>query len=120
MMAQIPDDVLRAVMRVVQAKQTAQQEWIARYGHVRPHISTDFLGYKFVAAGGRLYWSNKWKFVPDFLLDYVPGVFGTEWGRAELAKPEGERHPLVQWRVEGIRYMNSQQRHADGHYEAAP
>jgi hypothetical protein len=67
-----------------------------------------------------LCYSERWRFVPDFLLDYIPTVFGKPWGDAELAKPETERHPLVQWRVEGIRYMNAQPRQADGYYAAVP
>jgi hypothetical protein len=52
------------------------------------------------------------------LLDYIPYVFGKEWGDCELVKPEAERHPLVQWRVDGIRYMNAQPRKAEGLYAA--
>jgi hypothetical protein len=114
-----PPEVIQKAMLVMQQKQQARQDWIQRYGHVRPCIHTDNWGKKIVAAGRRLLWSEKWKFIPDFLLDYVPGVFGAEWGQAELAKPEAERHPLVQWRVEAIRYMNAQ-RQVDGHYEAVP
>ena len=80
-------------------------------------------GRKFVAAGRRLYWSNEkqpWKYIPDFLRDYIPSVFGKEWGEAELAKPEHERHPLVQWRVETLKYMQQQPREANGDYVAAP
>ena len=101
----------------------ALREWTRRYGHVRPCISMGFHGRKFVAAGRRLYWSSDtkpWIYVPDFLLDYIPGVFGKEWGDAELAKPEPERHPLVQWRVDSIRYMNAQARQSDGSYVASP
>jgi len=111
------------LIRQLQERDAAVREWTRRYGHVRPCISADFQGHKFLAAGSRLYWSNDgkpWIFVPDFLLAYIPGVFGKEWGDAELAKPEPERHPLVHWRVEAIRYMNAQPRQPDGSYVAPP
>ena len=56
----------------------------------------------------RLYHSKKWNFFPDFLRDYVPEVLGLEWCRAEAAKPECERHPLITWRAHGARDMNAQ------------
>jgi len=116
----LPPEVLAAGTRAVQDKIAAHQEWTARYGHIRPHISADYQGHKFVAAGKRLLYSEKWKFVPDFLRDYVPSAFAKEWGDAELAKPESERHPVVQWRVKALRYMNAQPRKPDGTYEALP
>jgi hypothetical protein len=100
-----------------------QREWIARFGHVRLCMSADFRGRKFVVAGRRLYWSDDkrpWKYVPDFLRDYIPSVFGKEWGESELAKPEAERHPLVQWRVETLRFMGQQPPLPNGDYQAAP
>ncbi len=115
----LPPGVLEAGMRVIQQKLRSQEDWTARYGYVRPCISADFKRHKFVAAGRRLYYSERWKLIPDFLLDYIPFVFGKSWGEAELAKPEHERHPLVQWRVEAIRYMNAQPRRPDGLYAAA-
>jgi hypothetical protein len=59
-------------------------------------------------------------YLPDFLCDYIPALFGTEWGQAELAKPEHDRHPLVQWRVEMMKYMQQQPTHADGAHNAPP
>ena len=43
-----------------------------------------------------MHYSKDWKFFPDFLRDYVPTVFGKEWGEAELAQLEPERHQIVQ------------------------
>jgi len=101
-------------------KMQQQREWMARYGHIRPCISTDHHGQKVVAVGNRLCWSPKWKFIPDFLMDYIPAVFGADWGKEELAKAEHERHPLAQWRVDGVRFMNAQPRQADGGFCAIP
>ena len=84
----------------------------------------DFHGRKFVAAGGRLYYSGDkrpWKYVLDFLFDYIPSLFGKEWFLAELAKPEIERHPLFQWRVDGMNYLNvHNQAQPDGSFAALP
>ena len=118
-----PPDVVSAGLLQIQKKMQAQQEWTRQYGHVRPCITMDFAGRKFVAAGPRLYWSSQehpWKYIPDFLQDYIPNVFGREWGEAELAKPEHERHPLVQWRVEALKYMQQQPRQPNGDYVATP
>src|ERR1700686_2537258 len=113
-----PQEVVDHAAMAIQQKLAAQQAWTARYGHVRPCIATDFHGHKCVAAGNKLYYSERWKFVADFLLDYIPNVFGKAWGDGELAKPEQEQHPLVQCRVEAIRYMNAQTPQADGTYVA--
>jgi hypothetical protein len=61
-----------------------------------------------------IYYSDKWKFFPDFLRDYVPEVFGIEWCKAEAPKPEAERHPVIRWRAQGAAYMNAQPAQPDG------
>ncbi|WP_313347168.1 hypothetical protein [Stenotrophomonas sp.] len=38
---------------------------------------------------------GRWVTFPDFLIDYVKGLFEADWGNAEIAKPEGVRHPLI-------------------------
>jgi hypothetical protein len=53
-------------------------------------------------------------------MDYVPQVFGKEWGDAELAKPENERHPLVRLRRDAILYMNQHTRGPDGIFAVTP
>ena len=109
------------MLKDMQLAEVARQQWTATYGHIRPHISMDFHGRKFVVAGGKLYYSgkNKWNFVCDFLIDYIPEVFGKEWCKAEFAKPEEDRHPVLQWRADGIRYMNQQPREPDGSYRVS-
>ena len=118
-----PPEVIIKGVRQIQQKLRAQEEWTRRYGHVRLVINTDNWGRKFVAAGNKLYASSKerpWKYVADFLGDYVPGLFGKEWCEAELVKPERERHPLSQWYAEASRYMLKQPIAADGSRVAAP
>lgn len=101
-----PEVFIKAAMQMRQ-KQLVQEQWIARYGHVRPVIATDNWGKKFVAIRNRLEYSETWKFIPDFLLDYVPHVFGKDWWDAEVAKPEGERHQVFQWRVGCLRHKQT-------------
>lgn len=101
-----PEVFMKAALQMRQ-KQQAQEDWIARYGHVRPVIATDNWGKKFVAIRNRLSYSEAWKFIPDFLLDYVPHVFGKDWWDAEVAKPEGERHQVFQWRVGCLRHKQA-------------
>jgi uncharacterized protein YchJ len=67
------------------------------YGEVRPTISADFQGHKFVAVGNRLHYSKKWKTFHDFLFDYIKNCLGSEWGNFELQKDFEERHPILQW-----------------------
>jgi len=54
------------------------------------------------------------------LRDYVPYVFGIEWCKAESAKHEEERHPVIQWRTQGAVYMNAQPAQPDGSRASAP
>ena len=77
-------------------------------------------GQRFVAVRNKLYYSDKRKFFGDFLRDHVPHIFGKEWFDNEVAKPEAERHPVIQWRSQGARYMNAQPPQPDGSRAARP
>lgn len=66
---------------------------------MRPIISADFNGHKWVAVGDAVYHSSKWKTFHDFLFDYIKSILGSAWGNAELSKDSGERHPIIQWYV---------------------
>jgi hypothetical protein len=81
---------------------------------------TYFRGYKFVAVGSNLHYSKTWNFFSDFLRDYVPTVFGKEWGDGELAKPFSERHLLVQWWARCREFISKQKPNADASYAARP
>lgn len=71
----------------------------AEDGNVRPIISAEFKGYKWVAVGDTVYRSSKWKTFHDFLFDYIRSVLDTDWGNSELRKDPSERHPIVQWYI---------------------
>ncbi|SPE44285.1 hypothetical protein SBA7_320052 [Candidatus Sulfotelmatobacter sp. SbA7] len=107
-------------MKIINEKQRKEAERVARFGEVRPQISTEFQGQRLVVVRNKIFYSDKWKFFPDFLRDYMPGVFGKEWFEAEVVKPEDERHPVMQWRTAGIRYMDAQKPIASGIYAALP
>jgi len=116
----VPPEVILEVRRRFSEHDRQEKERLARFGEIRPQISMEHQGHRFVVVGGQLHWSKDWKFFPDLLRDYVPGVFSKDWGDAELAKPEAERHPVVQWRTGALRYMNAQQPQPDGTFVAAP
>ncbi len=87
---------------------------------MRPIVHADFKGYKFVAAGSRLYYSKMWKTFTDFLSEYIKNILGRDWGKAEIAKPENERHPIIQWYQASCRFQASQEKGDNGIYEAVP
>src|SRR4030042_2787260 len=96
--------------------------WETEYGKVKPIIHADFKGKKVVAVGSRVYFADasKWKTFPDFLIAYVPGVLGKDWGLAELAKPLGERHQIMKWH-DGMCRFQAQQKPGEGRiYDAIP
>jgi hypothetical protein len=108
-----PEVIAKAVLQM-QSRKQAQEEWVARYGHVRPCIHTDNWGKKIVAVGKRIEFLENCKFIPDFLLKYIPTLFGKEWWDAEVAKPEAQRHPVFQWRTGCLLHRQTGHREADG------
>jgi hypothetical protein len=91
-----------------------------QFGQVRPPISLDYSGYKFVVAGNKVVYQPKEQaqFFTDILVTFVPNIFGREWFDAEVAKPRGTRHPVLEARYKAMSYMNAQPRDAQGVYKA--
>lgn len=115
----IPKEILEKLMEF----ERSQKEWKGKYGEIRQPLSLDFHGYKMVISGSRVNYSPKWKFFPDFLLDYVPMTLGNEWGNNEMTKPFGERHQVVQWKIKVLEFMRQEQekgRNEFGFYEVIP
>lgn len=83
----------------------AQKQRQKQQGLGKPIISLLHNGYRFVAVGNRLYWSDKWKSFHDFLLAYIRDALGGEWGNAELKKPFEKRHTVLQWYDRLCRYQ---------------
>jgi len=87
-----------------------------RFGEVRPVITADFQGHKFVAVGSELYSSKNWKTFPDFLNDYIKIILTPDWGEAELCKPLEERHQIMQWYDALCHFQQKQEKGPDGIY----
>jgi hypothetical protein len=87
-----------------------------QFGHVRPPISADHLGYKLVAAGSKLLYQPKERaqFFTDILLTFVPTTFGRDWFDIEVAKPRGTRHPVFEARYKAMSCMNASPADARG------
>src|SRR5260370_2461740 len=115
-----PPELSAKAMRVFEEKQRKEQERVARFGQIRPQMSVVHQGQRLVVVRNRFYHSDKWKFFLDFLRDYAPQVLGIEWCKAESAKPEAERHPIITWRAQGGAYMNAQPAQPDGSRVALP
>ncbi len=94
-------DIARSLQRI-QAEQRIRER---QQGEGRPIIALKQGEQQVVAVGNRLMWSDKWKSFPDFLGDYIKKVVGRDWGNAEIKKPLGERHPLMQWYDAYCRYQ---------------
>lgn len=117
---QVPAEVLKHAARF--ADQPLNPGRTSRYGQVRPEIAMEYHGYRFVAIGSKLIYmpADRCKFFTDVLIAYVPQLFGRDWFEHEIAKPPDERHPAMQWRVKGIKYMNAQPKLPDGAHSALP
>ena len=76
-------------------RQQERDEHRRRFGHVRPVVQADFKGSKFIAVANRLYHSDQWKTMTDFLGDYIKLIFGREWWLDEAKKPSAEAHPVL-------------------------
>lgn len=112
----IPKEILNKIA----AHQRERDEHLRRFGQVRPLISADFKGHKFVAVGSTVHYGKNWRFFPDFLRDYVPKVVGKDWWEIERAKAADERHPIFQWRTKCIQFMRKQKPIAPGVFRVLP
>jgi SEC-C motif len=84
----------------------------------RPIISLEANDNRIVAVRNRLFWSGKWKTVPDFLEHYIATVLEAEWGKAELGKPLSDRHPIMQWYDAYSRYKQQLAANKSGVFNA--
>ena len=87
-------------------------------GMGKPIISFENHGYRVVCVGKEIRWSKAWRTFPDFLFDYIKVKFTPEWGNAELAKPEAERHPLLKWYYKVCMLQQALPKGPDGIYSA--
>jgi hypothetical protein len=87
-------EALGIEMRRVKAEELQRQR---QQGLGRPIISTIVGDHRIVAVRNRVHYSTEWKTFHDFLSYYAKTVLGSEWGNAEMAKPVGQRHPIIDW-----------------------
>jgi len=104
----------------IQKKEQERARQERRYGKIRPIISTNFDGKKWIAVGSQLIYSENWRTFPDFLISYMGTVLGIEWGNAEIKKPFDKRHQILKWYDAMCRFQQKQKRNCDGVYEALP
>ncbi|NQU59041.1 MAG: SEC-C domain-containing protein, partial [Rhodospirillales bacterium] len=91
---EFPPDVQKQLIEA--QRKMAEEQRI--YGHARPMLTVEHMGYRFVVVHNRLEHSKSWKTPADFFDDYIKRVMdGSGWGNAEIAKPYEKRHPLLQW-----------------------
>jgi hypothetical protein len=115
-----PNEIRPETMQLLTEERRKDQNFTAQFGHVRPPISAEYQGHKFVAVGNQLIYQpiEKAQFFTDILLTLVQNTFGRVWFETEIAKPPDERHPVMQSRVKALTYMNKQPRIAGGAYAA--
>jgi hypothetical protein len=105
----------------LEAQRADAQEYRRRLmqGLGRPIVSFLSHGYRCVAVGDECRWSKTWETFPDFLFDYIKILLTPEWGDAELAKPEAERHTLLHWYKKVCEFQRSaEEKSAQGVYTA--
>jgi len=85
----LPEEIKKKILKEEKRKE--------EQGEVRPIISVDYQGYKFVAVGNRLHYSKNYKSFHDFLFVYIRNCLTPEWVNSEIKKPLEERHTILQW-----------------------
>lgn len=90
-------DSLRRIQLEMRRHEAREHRRRLMQGLGRPIISFEDHGFRIVAVGNEVRWSKSWITFQDFLLDYIKAVFTPAWGAAELAKPDAQRHPLLDW-----------------------
>ena len=97
----LPDKIVKQLEQFRAAELQRQQQ----QGLGEPIVSAEVNGWRFVAVKGQLF-AGKWRTFHDFLYHYIKNVLGSDWGNAELAKPEDERHPVLNWYQTAAHYQN--------------
>jgi hypothetical protein len=111
-----PDEIARMQLENARHEAREHQRRLLQ-GLGRPIISFESHGYRVVCVGKEVRWSKAWRTFPDFLFDYIKDVLTPEWGNAELAKPEAERHPLIRWYQKVCLFQQAQLAEANGIYQ---
>lgn len=92
----LPPGLERAIAEASAKAMAKEVQRVAQQGLGRPIISAEIGGRRVVAVRNRLY-HVKGKTFHDFLGGYLKNILDPAWGNAELKKPLGDRHPILQW-----------------------
>lgn len=90
------DKEIKRKIEETKARQKLQEE---QQGLGRAIVSTmTDQGYRIVAVGNKIFWSQKWQTFHDFLMEYIRSAIDSNgWGNEEIKKPYDDRHPILQW-----------------------
>ncbi|MCL4783507.1 MAG: SEC-C domain-containing protein [Bryobacterales bacterium] len=99
----------------------SEQARVSRFGKIRPIIQVpNYAGYRFVAVNRTLYYSKKWKFFADFLLEYGLIRLGSEWRDTQKLLKLEVQHPVWVWHSQSHLFLRSQPPVGEGIYAAIP
>jgi hypothetical protein len=112
---EVPPELAERMMQVRRADRSFTQQ----FGRVRPPISVEHEGYRFVAAGNKLLYqpAKRAQFFTDILFTLLQNTFGKEWWAQEVAKPRGTRHPIFEARYKAMTHMKAQPKDERGVYK---
>jgi SEC-C motif len=99
--------VAQAISAELALQQAAQLQRRNQQGLGRPIISAEVGDVRFVAVKNRVFWSKNTKTFHDFLVHYAKTKLGESWGNAEIAKPEGGKHPIIVWYQKTCRFQQA-------------
>ena len=103
---EIPPRVWEMFDKDVREHRLRQEARVTEFGHVREpvHVS-DYRGYRIVAVRNRIYYSKKWRFFADFLMEYGRLRFGQEWFEAQNATALENQPPIHIWRRQAYEFI---------------
>jgi hypothetical protein len=117
----IPPRVWERIDKDVHEHRMKQEARVKEFGHVREPVHVpDYRGYRIVAVRNRIYYSKKWRFFADFLMEYGRLRFGQEWFEAQNATALENQHPIHIWRRQAYEFISRQPRTADGAIVTTP
>lgn len=90
---------MEALKLKLQKDNAAEIQRTQQQGKGRPIISTIYRDYRVVAVGSMTYFEKeaKCKTFHDFLNTYILRLLDKKWLKAEHAKAETDRHPIINW-----------------------
>ena len=97
-----------------------QLDWERKFGKIPPLIALSKNGTTYIAVGGEVRYSKDWKTFPDFLMDYLKLILGTDWWTKECKKNVSDRHTIVNWSYDTYEFKKRLMPDKNGIYCAIP